>query len=150
MRKRRTRSVEDAGVDFFLMLLDGGVSEFLRTAPEVHHTAEMGVGDAAAEVDDLIHCEVAVVVDQDPGRDPGNPFQQATAVTEVRIPRELLTELGRAPNRPLKTSEEGTLAVCHRTGKLEDKPFLESLPVYRYLHIARRSSRRIRTTARST
>ena len=36
----------------------------------------------------------------DPGRDPANPFQQATAITEVRIPRELLTELGRAPNRP--------------------------------------------------
>lgn len=35
----------------------------------------------------------------DPGRDPANPFQQATAVTEVRIPRELLTELGRHPNR---------------------------------------------------
>ncbi|MGD9878552.1 MAG: hypothetical protein AB7U95_00300 [Reyranella sp.] len=37
---------------------------------------------------------------EDPGRDPDNPFQQATAITEVRIPRELLTELGRAPNRP--------------------------------------------------
>ncbi len=33
------------------------------------------------------------------GRDPENPFQQATAITEVRIPRELLTELTRAPNR---------------------------------------------------
>jgi hypothetical protein len=37
---------------------------------------------------------------QDPGRDPENPFQQATAVTEVRIPRELLTELSSSPNRP--------------------------------------------------
>ncbi|HEY6455465.1 MAG TPA: hypothetical protein VIY90_09325 [Steroidobacteraceae bacterium] len=36
---------------------------------------------------------------QDPGRDPRNPFQQATAVTEVRIPRELLLELSRSPNR---------------------------------------------------
>jgi hypothetical protein len=35
----------------------------------------------------------------DPGRDPANPFQQATAVTEVRVPRELLTELERHPNR---------------------------------------------------
>jgi len=33
------------------------------------------------------------------GRDPHNPFHQATAVTEVRIPRALLTELSRAPNR---------------------------------------------------
>jgi hypothetical protein len=35
----------------------------------------------------------------DPGRDPSNPFQQATAVTEVRVPRELLVELDRHPNR---------------------------------------------------
>jgi hypothetical protein len=38
----------------------------------------------------------------DPGRDPGNPFQQATAVTEVRLPRELLLELERHPNRQCK------------------------------------------------
>jgi len=43
---------------------------------------------------------------EDPGRDPGNPFQQATAVTEVRIPRELLTELSRAPNRPQRRQDE--------------------------------------------
>lgn len=36
---------------------------------------------------------------EDPGRDPANPFQQATAVTEVRLPRDLLTELHRAPSR---------------------------------------------------
>jgi hypothetical protein len=36
----------------------------------------------------------------DPGRDPANPFQQATAITEVRVPRELLVELNRHPNRP--------------------------------------------------
>jgi hypothetical protein len=36
----------------------------------------------------------------DPGRDPANPFQQATAITEVRVPRELLVELDRHPNRP--------------------------------------------------
>lgn len=37
---------------------------------------------------------------EDPGRDPHNPFQQATAITEVRLPRDLLTELARSPNRP--------------------------------------------------
>ena len=37
---------------------------------------------------------------EDPGRHPDNPFQQATAITEVRIPRELLVDLSRAPNRP--------------------------------------------------
>jgi hypothetical protein len=36
---------------------------------------------------------------EDPGRDPANPFQQATAITEVRVPRELVVELDRAPNR---------------------------------------------------
>jgi hypothetical protein len=36
---------------------------------------------------------------EDPGRDPCNPFQQATAITEVRIPRDLLLELSRSPNR---------------------------------------------------
>ena len=35
----------------------------------------------------------------DPGRDPANPFQQATAVTEVRIPGELLQVLHQYPNR---------------------------------------------------
>jgi hypothetical protein len=36
---------------------------------------------------------------EDPGRDPSNPFQQATAVTEVCVPRGLVQELSRAPNR---------------------------------------------------
>jgi hypothetical protein len=35
----------------------------------------------------------------DPGRDPANPFQQATAVTEIRLPRDLLLELHRHPSR---------------------------------------------------
>jgi hypothetical protein len=39
---------------------------------------------------------------EDPGRDPNNPFQQATAITEVRLPRELVSELSRSPNRPGK------------------------------------------------
>jgi hypothetical protein len=36
---------------------------------------------------------------EDPGRDPSNPFQQATAVTEVRVPRDLVQEMSRSPNR---------------------------------------------------
>jgi hypothetical protein len=39
---------------------------------------------------------------EDPGRDPANPFCQATAITEVRLPQEFLTELSRSPNRPSK------------------------------------------------
>jgi hypothetical protein len=40
----------------------------------------------------------------DPGRDTANPFHQATAVTEVRVPRELLVDLDRYPNRRLGTA----------------------------------------------
>jgi hypothetical protein len=42
----------------------------------------------------------------DPGRDPANPFQQATAITEVRIPRDLLAQLERHPNRRTQSSEK--------------------------------------------
>lgn len=42
---------------------------------------------------------------EDPGRNPKNPFCQATAITEVRLPREFLTELGRSPNRPSPTGQ---------------------------------------------
>jgi hypothetical protein len=47
----------------------------------------------------LLH-RLGLIRRQDPGRDPANPFQQATAVTEVRVPRALLVELDRYPNRP--------------------------------------------------
>jgi hypothetical protein len=40
---------------------------------------------------------------EDPGRDPNNPFQQATAITEVKLPRELVSELNKSPNRPSKS-----------------------------------------------
>jgi hypothetical protein len=46
---------------------------------------------------------LALVRREDPGRDPRNPFQQATSVTEVRVPRELVVELGREPNRRTRT-----------------------------------------------
>jgi hypothetical protein len=36
---------------------------------------------------------------EDPGRDPANPFQQATAVTEVCVPRALVQEMSRSPSR---------------------------------------------------
>jgi len=39
----------------------------------------------------------------DPGRDPANPFQQATAITEIRLPHELLQDLNRHPNRRAKS-----------------------------------------------
>jgi len=43
---------------------------------------------------------------QDPGRDPRNPFQQATAVTEVRAPKDVVVGLAREPNR--RTGSGGT------------------------------------------
>lgn len=52
---------------------------------------------------------------EDPGRDPGNPFQQATAVTEVRVPRELVVELGRAPNRAVRKGPPAPQAAADST-----------------------------------
>ena len=36
----------------------------------------------------------------DPGRDAANPFEQATCITEVLLPPEMLAELQASPNRP--------------------------------------------------
>ena len=52
---------------------------------------------------------------EDPGRDPNNPFCQATAITEVRLPREFLTELGRSPNRQLPAGQRAEV-VANSTG----------------------------------
>ncbi|MGA2563162.1 MAG: hypothetical protein ABSF96_06345 [Steroidobacteraceae bacterium] len=60
---------------------------------------------------------------QDPGRDPANPFQQATAVTEVLVPRELLVELDRHPNRAPPTGEAAALrASASPTGQGASAP----------------------------
>jgi hypothetical protein len=40
----------------------------------------------------------------DPGRDAGNPFEQATCITEVLLPAEFLRELQASPNRPPRQS----------------------------------------------
>jgi hypothetical protein len=50
---------------------------------------------------------------EDPGRDPANPFCQATAITEVRLPREFLTELSRSPNRPIPATAPSESAAVH-------------------------------------
>ena len=42
---------------------------------------------------------LALVRRDDPGRDPNHAFRQEVAVTEVRLPRDLVTGLGREPNR---------------------------------------------------
>jgi hypothetical protein len=44
---------------------------------------------------------------EDPGRDPSMPFQQAIAITEVRIPRELVCTLSQSPNRA-RISQNGS------------------------------------------
>ena len=48
----------------------------------------------------------------DPGRDPANPFQQATAITEVLVPRELLVELDRHANRPRISAERSQASAA--------------------------------------
>ena len=40
----------------------------------------------------------------DPGRDAANPFEQATCITEVLLPAEVLADLQASPNRPAPRS----------------------------------------------
>jgi hypothetical protein len=40
----------------------------------------------------------------DPGRDADNPFEQATCITEVLLPQEVLAELQASPNRPSQSA----------------------------------------------
>ena len=47
---------------------------------------------------------------EDPGRDPRNPFQQAIAITEVRVPRDLLQTLSQTPNRQPRATRQDTSA----------------------------------------
>jgi hypothetical protein len=49
---------------------------------------------------------------EDPGRDPANPFRQSIAITEVLIPRELLVNLSRFPNRNRSITPEAPAAVA--------------------------------------
>jgi hypothetical protein len=61
----------------------------------------------------------------DPGRDPANPFNQATAVTEVRVPGELLIELDRHPTRQSVVSARRTPETATPTpakAETETKP----------------------------
>lgn len=48
--------------------------------------------------------QLGLVRRQDPGRDPSRPFEQAVAVTEVRVPRALLEELGQYPDRAVPST----------------------------------------------
>jgi hypothetical protein len=59
---------------------------------------------------------------EDPGRDPNNPFQQATAITEVKLPRELISELSKSPNRPANSHAVGQ-------GEAGDPPQPRTVPI---------------------
>ncbi len=48
---------------------------------------------------------------QDPGRDRNNPFAQATAITEVLLPREALAELLGAPSRQSRNTSQAVVEV---------------------------------------
>lgn len=71
--------------------------------------------------------ELGLIRREDPGRDPANPFQQATALTEVRLPRELLTELSRAPDRQRRASAAPSVATDSGAGRAPPLP-TESIP----------------------
>jgi len=61
---------------------------------------------------------------EDPGRDPANPFQQAIAVTEVRVPRDLLVSLAQSPNRRKRpiSDPEGAPAPIRPAGDIIPPP----------------------------
>jgi hypothetical protein len=59
---------------------------------------------------------------EDPGRDPNNPFQQATAITEVKLPRELIAELSKSPNRPSKLETTPMQAAAGPADRPADQP----------------------------
>jgi hypothetical protein len=63
----------------------------------------------------------------DPGRDPANPFNQATAVTEVRVPRELLAELDRHPNRRTEQAEKPPAGAFRVASEVPGKSATETL-----------------------
>jgi hypothetical protein len=48
----------------------------------------------------------------DPGRDAGNPFEQATFITEVLLPPQVLAELQASPNRPSQRSPVASRAAA--------------------------------------
>jgi hypothetical protein len=67
---------------------------------------------------------LGLVKREDPGRNPENPFCQATAITEVRLPRDLVIELSNSPNRPSRDrpgvdsppiAQPGQPAIVHAT-----------------------------------
>jgi hypothetical protein len=59
---------------------------------------------------------------EDPGRDPGNPFRQAIAITEVLVPRELLHSLSRYPNRSNPLATSNTLAKSPIQSRVLTRP----------------------------
>lgn len=75
---------------------------------------------------------------QDPGRDASRPFQQAIAITEVRVPRDLLVQLSREPNRhrppnvtftskPTQATATNPPAPAARLNRAECKAVLQKL-----------------------
>ena len=71
----------------------------------------------------------------DPGRDPRNRFQQATAVTEVLIPRELAAALSTFPNRPRVTAATVAPASPKELASATPQPLVADKPANPYAHL---------------
>lgn len=73
-------------------------------------------------------CKLGLLRREDPGRDPSKPFEQAVAITEIRIPQELTKELPRHPNRGpakaggAKASPESQMALPPLAPDSSEKP----------------------------
>ena len=64
----------------------------------------------------------------DPGRDPAKPFQQAIAVTEVRIPHALLVELDQHPSRGGGLAEKAVEVTAMPSPTATGIPVVASIP----------------------
>jgi hypothetical protein len=59
-------------------------------------------------------------------RHPADPHRQLPSVTEVRLPREVLVEMGRAPNRPRATASTPPAGATRSAAPAEPRPAPET------------------------
>ena len=67
-----------------------------------------------------ILAKLGLIRRQDPGRDPLRPFERAVCVTEVRVPRELLQELDRQPDRTPSAAAPAPIETAPVDGTAEE------------------------------
>lgn len=64
----------------------------------------------------------------DPGRDEAKPFSQATALTEVFVPRELVKRLAAEPNRRRREGRAQAPSTARPTAPMPNRPSASPVP----------------------